>query len=53
MAQTKIKSEQFNLTTSGPVTSGSGGFTYTTDASISATKVTTFTIAGGGNIQFN
>ena len=34
-------------------TSGSGGFTYTTDTSISLTKVTTFTAAGGGNIQFN
>ena len=33
-------------------TSGSGGFTYTTDTSISNTKVTTFTAAGGGNIQF-
>ena len=32
--------------------SGSGGFTYTTDASISNTKVTTFTAGGGGNIQF-
>jgi len=32
--------------------SGSGGFTYTTDTSISNTKVTTFTAAGGGNMQF-
>jgi hypothetical protein len=34
-------------------TSGSGGFIYTTDTSISSTKITTFTAAGGGNIQFN
>lgn len=60
MAQTRPKAGQFygvsdnGITGQVLISDGNGGFTYTTDTTtVSGTTITTFTAAGGGNIQFN